>query len=47
MDILECIKTRRSISVYKDTPVEEEVLLKILELLDGHLRGQTLSLSST
>jgi len=31
MDVLECIKNRRSVSVYKDTPVPDGVLEKILD----------------
>ena len=40
MDILECIKLEGLLACIK-IPVEEEVLLKILELLDGHLRANS------
>ena len=31
MDTLQCIKTRRSVKKYKDTPVEKELINKIVE----------------
>jgi len=47
MDVLECIKNRRSVSVYKDTPVPDGVLGRSWMREDGRLRGLIVSLLSS